>query len=113
MGDFMIAVAKLFPANAKTLSIAVTTSASTAVDLPNTGNSIRIVNDGAVTAFVSFFGAATVPVATEGGAVNTCTPILAGEDTTFSLPGNGQIYRVSAITATSTATLYVSVGDGE
>lgn len=113
MSDFTIAVTKLFPVNAKTILIAVTTSASTAVDLPSTGNSIRIANGGAVPAFVSIFGPATVPVATEGAAVTTCTAVLAGEDVTFSLPDNGQIYRFSAITGTSTTTLYVSVADGE
>jgi hypothetical protein len=44
----------------------------------------------------------------------TCTPVLAGTDSTFTLPdGNGARLQLSAICGTGTATLDIQVGEGQ
>lgn len=102
---------ELFPANAKTLRVAASTSASASVALPNVGGSIRVFNNGSVTAFIHIStgtAAATVPTST---AAATCTPIAAGQDTAFSIPSN-EVYNISAITESSSTNLEVAVGGG-
>lgn len=101
-----------FSAQAKTLPISVTASASTSTALPGQGNVVRIVNEGPNVAFVSIGAGtqtATLPNATPTA---TSTPVLAGEDLVFGIP-NDQVYNISAICrASGTATLDVSVGEG-
>ena len=108
----------LFSAQAKTMSVAVTASASASTALPSGGDSIRIYNEGPNTAFVSIGeGAqtATLPATSGASAVATCTVVGAGIDAVFSiasLPG-GTPLNISAICrAAGTATLDVSVGEG-
>lgn len=110
-----------FPAQAKTLPISVSSTASTSAALPAVGSSLRVVNLGPNKAFISVgtgSQTATLPNATPTA---TSTPILAGEDCTFSIPGaydstNGTAaspLNISAVcAATETATLYVQVGEG-
>ena len=110
-----------FSVQALTLPISVTATASTSTALPAVGSSIRIVNEGPNAAFVSVgtgTQTATLPNAT---ATATSTPILAGADMVFSLPGrydstNGtqaSALNISAICrAAGTATLDVQVGEG-
>lgn len=102
-----------FYAQAKTFKINVTSTASTSKALGNIDEKqIRIVNDGNFTAFFDIgigVQTATVPTTT---AVNTCIPIMAGEDIIFSIPKN-QSLQISAICNTGeSTTLYVSIGDG-
>lgn len=102
-----------FYAQAKTFKIDVTSTASTSKALGNIDEKqIRIVNNGNFTAFFDVgIGSqiATVPTTT---ALNTCIPILAGEDLIFSIPKN-QALQISAICNTGeSTTLYVSIGDG-
>jgi len=110
-----------FSAQAKTLPISVTASASTSTALPAIGNTVRIVNEGPNHAFVSIgTGAqtATLPNATPTA---TSTPVLAGSDVSFTIPnpqadsnvGAATPLNISAICrASGTATLDVSVGEG-
>lgn len=103
-----------FSGQAKTRSVSVTTTASTSAALPSLGNSLRVISDSAntVSVFISIGAGtqtATVPTTTP---VATCTPVLAGSDVCFSIP-NDAVYNISAITSTGTATIYVSVGEGQ
>lgn len=115
-----------FPAQAKTLKIAVTATASTSGALPAIGNSIRVVNDGTATAFIDVgTGTRVATVPPTSTPVATCTPILPGEDVTFTIvkpeataSGVGDFtaptaLNISAITAGGSTTLYVSVGEGQ
>lgn len=101
-----------FIAQGLTLPISVTTSASTSTALPAKGESIRLVNDGANTCFVSI-GAGTQTATLPNATVTaTSTPVLPGTDIILSIPPD-QIYNISAITRTSTTTLYAIVGAGQ
>lgn len=87
-------------AQAKTLPISVTSTASASTALPSIGNTIRIVNEGPNVAFVSIgTGAqtATLPNATPTA---TSTPILAGEDVAFTIP---DVRNTSQVAATAPA----------
>jgi hypothetical protein len=84
-----------------TTTISVTTSSGTGT-LTGDGLMVEIQNAGSVTVFVAF--AATAAVATG-------YPILAGQSKVVSR-GPGQT-TLAAITASSTATLYATVGDGQ
>lgn len=103
-----------FIAQGLTLPISVTTSASTSAALPCVGESIRLVNDGANTCFVAITPKATTAVATLPNATFTATstPILPGTDIVLGIQPD-QIYNISAITRTSTTTLYAIVGAGQ
>ena len=117
---------RAFSAQALTLPISVTSTASTSTALPAVGNCIRIVNEGPSAAFVSIgtgTQTATLPNATPTA---TSTPILAGEDVVLTIPkpeatptgtSTGGFtaptaLNISAITRTGTATLDVQVADG-
>ncbi len=115
-----------FSAQAKTLKISVTGTASVSGALPAIGNSLRVVNDGTATAFIDVgTGSRTATVPATSSPVATCTPILAGEDTVFTVPnpqatpdGAGSFtaptaLNISAITAGGSTTIYVSVGEGQ
>jgi hypothetical protein len=100
-----------FTAGAQCFSVALTTVSSTSVVLPNAGDTIRLVNEGPNTAYVSI---GTGPqVATVPGAVaaNTCTPVLAGSDVTFSIPPSNAV-QLAAVVAQGSALLNVQVGNG-
>lgn len=114
-----------FTAQAATKPISVSDTASTSTALPAVGNSIRLVNEGPNTCFVSIgtgTQTATLPNATP---TKTSTPVLAGEDLILTIPkpeatadGTGAFtaptpLNISAICrAAGTATLDVQVGDG-
>jgi len=114
-----------FSAQALTLPISVTSTASTSTALPAVGSSIRIINEGPNVAFISVgtgSQTATLPNAT---ATATSTPVLAGSDIILSIPkpeatANGTggytaptVLNISAICrAAGTATLDVQVGEG-
>lgn len=101
-----------FSAQAKTLPISVTATASSSVALPSAGSVVRIVNEGPNTAFVSIgegSQTATLPNATPTA---TSTPVLAGMDISLSIPA-AAVLNISAICrASGTALLDVQVGEG-
>jgi len=102
---------QLFSAQALTLPVSVTTTASTSAALPSTGNSLRVSNEGPDDAFISVGSGtqtATLPNAT---ATRTSTPVMAGTDMVFSIPASA--LEISAITRSGTATLDCQVGEGE
>lgn len=101
-----------FNAQALTLLVAVTASASSSAALPARGAVIRLVNKGPNNCFVSIGSSAQVATVPTSTAVATATPVLAGEDVTFSIPSDS-IQNISAIAdASGTATLYAQVGEG-
>lgn len=76
-------------AQAKTLAISVTATASTSQALPGIGNQVRVVNEGPNLAAVSIGAGtqtATLPATSAGSATGTSTIILAGEDVVFTIP---------------------------
>jgi P pilus assembly chaperone PapD len=103
-----------FTAQAACRNLAVTTTASASITLPGTGSVVRIVNEGPNHAYVAIginTQTATVPTTTP---TFTSTPILAGTDSTFTIPdGNGVKMQLSAICGTGTATLDIQVGEGQ
>jgi hypothetical protein len=106
-----MSVPMLCSAQAKTLPISTTSSASTSAALPGQGNTLRIVNEGPNVAFISVGAGtqtATLPNATPTA---TSTPVMPG-DTSLSIPGDA-VYNISAICrASQTATLSVQVTEG-
>lgn len=91
---------KFMPGGDTALLAAGTTSGRVALD-PNS-NAVRVVNDGTVTAFLQFgdvMAAATV----------TKMPIKAGTTEVFT---KGAATHVAAITASGTANLYFTSGEG-
>jgi len=101
-----------FNAQAKSLPVSVTATASTSTALPALGAVVRIINEGPNVAFVSIgTGAqtATLPNATPTA---TSTPILAGTDISLCIASDS-IQNISAICRSSgTAALTVQVGEG-
>lgn len=100
----------LFSAQSPTILISVTTTASSSVALPATGNTIRIVNEGPNVAYVSIGAAAQTATLPTGTAAATCTAVLPSSDITMSIPDGRQ--NISAIARTGTASLNVQVGEG-
>lgn len=108
-----------FTGQAKVLKVSVTVTASSSAALPATGNVIRIVNEGTNTLFASIgTGSQTATVPATSSPVATCTPVLSGQDAVFSIPYTADTTQTptplnfSLITATGTATAYISVGEG-
>lgn len=101
----------------KSLGVAVTSTASASQPLANTGNTIRVYNEGPNVAFLAITVAATaavatLPATTAAGATITSSPAPVG-DSTFTIP-NDQVYNISAICrSTQTATLTVQVNEGQ
>lgn len=87
-----------------TASVAVTV-ASGSVALAGAGNSVELQNDGTVTVFVKLGGSAVTAAVTD-------YPILAGASKIIGRDPGQQTY-VAAITASGTATLYATAGEGK
>lgn len=103
-----------FTAQALSLPISVTSTASTSTALPNRGNCIRIVNEGPNIAFVSIgtgTQVATLPNATPNA---TSCPVAVGDCVLgIHIPSDGSPANISAICRSAqTATLTVQVGEG-
>lgn len=95
-----------FTLNGATVTLSATTGAPTPTAISPREGSIRVYNAGAVTAFLrSGIGTA------DATATTSHTPIAAGTVEAFSIPTNHT--HISAITASSTATVYVTVGNGQ
>lgn len=101
-----------FPANAKTLPISATASASTSAALPAAGNTLRVVNEGPNDAFISVGSGTQIATLPNATPTATSTPVLAGSDVCFTIPADA-VLNISAICrASATAVLDVAVGDG-
>jgi hypothetical protein len=104
-----------FTAQAATISYAVTIAAGASVKLPGTGSTVRIVNEGPNHAYVSIGPGTQTATLPSPSAQTTCTPVLAGTDSTFTIPNTipGSALSFSAICITGTATLDIQVGEGQ
>lgn len=100
-----------FSAQAKTLPVSASASASTSAALPNRGNTLRCVNEGPNIAFISVgvgTQTATLPNATPTA---TSTPVPVG-DISLTIPDVASL-EISAICRSSqTAALSFQVGEG-
>lgn len=117
-----------FTAQALTLPISVTATASASTALPAVGNSVRLVNEGPNHCFVSIGTAAQTATLPNATPTATSTPVLAGEDIILTIPKPEATsapdtpsakwtaptpLNISAICrASGTATLCVQVGEG-
>lgn len=100
-----------FNAQAKTLPISVTSTASASTALPAQGSVVRIINEGSAAAFISIGSGAQTATLPNATPTATSTPVLAGTDITLSIPSDA-VYNISAITRSGTTTLDVQVGEG-
>ena len=110
-----MAVSAPFTPSGNTVTFTASTSAPTPVQAVSTtlgGNQYRILNAGSVIAFLGI--GSTAAQATASAAVVTttanCIPVLAGTDEIISFPPNAYF---TGITSTSTATVYITPGDGD
>lgn len=102
-----------FDSKTRTLSIAVTSTASTSIAMPGQGGTVRIVNEGPNIAFVSIgTGVRTAVLPSAVTPAGSSTPVLASSDISLSIPSDA-VLNVSAICrAAGTATLTIQVGEG-
>ncbi len=102
---------KVFPASSLNIKLSITSTVLTGALIPGSGSSVRIVNEGPNVCYVGVGGsavAAAVPTTTPS---QYATPVLAGEDVTFSrLPS--ETYISAICTSNQTASLNVSSGEG-
>jgi hypothetical protein len=99
-----------------TVVISATTTASTPVQVPSStlgGNQYRIINSGTVTVILGYgmtsaqaSSGAVVPTTTQ----NNCLPLLPGTDEIITFVPNAYF---SANATSSTATIYITPGDGD
>lgn len=101
----------LFSAQAKSLPITVTSTASASAALPSSGKTLRIVNEGPNVAFISVGSGAQVATLPNATPTATSVPVMPG-DTSLSIPADA-VYNISAVCrASQTATLVVQVSEG-
>lgn len=100
----------LFSAQSYSRSIACSTTVSTPFQVTYIGNSVRVVNEGAATAYLCIAATATNATVPKSTFANTCTAVQAGATAIFAVPSIA--FYISAITATGTTTLQISVGEG-
>lgn len=101
-----------FSAQAKSLPISVTATASTSAALPSSGSTLRCLNEGPNICFISVGSGAQTATLPNSTPTATSFPVVVG-DSSFSIPSDA-VYNISAICrASQTATLVVSVGSGE
>jgi len=99
-----------------TVVISATTTASTPVNVPSStlgGSQYRIINSGTVTVILGYgmtsaqaASGAVVPTTTQ----NNCLPLLPGTDEIITFAPNSYF---SANATSSTATIYITPGDGD
>lgn len=100
-----------FSAQAKTVSVAVTATASSSAALPGRGNQVRLHNEGPNAAFISVGSGAQTATVPDGTAAATCTPVPVG-DMTLTIPSDA-VYNFSLICrASQTAQVNIQVGEG-
>lgn len=101
----------LISAQVKSMRIPVSTTASASTPLPNFGGSLRVVNEGDVSAYFAVAPGVATAVLPSGAAQWGCIVVLPGQDTVFSIPAD-DVLNISAICASGTTSLVVSVGNG-
>lgn len=82
---------------------------STTITLPARPGTVRIYNGGAVTAFIEVGPNAVIPTVGTPGAC----PLAQGAGSIPLLFEKGLNTQISAITATGTTTLYITMGHGD
>jgi len=111
-----MSVSSAFTPLGNTIAITAAVSAPTPVQAPCNslgGNQYRIINAGSVTAFLGY--GKTAAEATANAVIPTtgnatfCIPLLAGTDEALSFLPNAYF---TAVTGSSTATVYITNGDG-
>lgn len=95
-----------FTPNSSTAQIAATTSTGS-VALGGSGPQIEVTNEGPNTAFVAFGGSGVTAAAATG------YPVLAGQSKAVSSGKKTSVTHAAAITASGTATVYFTMGDGQ
>jgi hypothetical protein len=102
-----------FTAQAPTMAISATASASTSAALPIAGSTLRIVNEGPNIAFIHVTSGTAVATLPTGTAAASATPCPVG-DISLTIPDSPSTpLNISAICrASQTAALSVQVGDG-
>lgn len=112
-------VTRPFVCASPAISVSATSTATTAVALPVTsagaGSIIRIVNEGPSIAFISLGSVIASTVATlptTGGGTATCSPILPGEDASFTRDTKLETLISAICRAGGTAALTVQTGEG-
>ena len=108
----MTTVQTLFAANAFTIAIAGTSTASTSVFLPCTGGTIRLVNEGPNHCYVSIGRGAQTAVLPSATLSASAFPIESGADTSFGIPNDPTLQISIICRAAATCVLLVSVSDG-
>jgi P pilus assembly chaperone PapD len=104
-------IANLFSAQSKVTTVNATTTASAAVQLSNSGNTLRVVNEGPNAAFICVADTAALAVATlPTNGVTTSCYVASGADVTFSIPNDSNKF-VSAICRTGTAVIEFYAGE--
>lgn len=101
----------LFSAQSKVLTFAAATTPPTPKQMSNSGNSLRVVNEGPNAAFIAVgdTSAAAIAVLPVDGGVLSCF-VAAGADVTFSIP-NDTAKFVSAICRTGNAVIEFYAGE--
>lgn len=100
-----------FSAQALSLPISVTSTASTSAALPAAGNTLRCLNEGPNVCFISVGTSAQTATLPNATPTATSFPVVVG-DSSFTIPSNA-VYNISAVCrANQTATLVVSVSEG-
>lgn len=101
-----------FTAQTKTLGISATSTSSTSIALPGSGNTVRLVNEGPNICFISIgTGAQTATLPHASVPVATATPVPVG-DISLSIPSVTGLEIAAVCRATQTAVLSVQVGEG-
>lgn len=104
-------IANLFSAQSKVTTVNVTTTASAAVQLSNSGNTLRVVNEGPNAIFICVADTAALAVATvPSNGVTTSCYVAVNADVTFSIPNDSAKF-VSAICRTGTAVVEFYAGE--
>jgi hypothetical protein len=103
--------ANLFSAQTKVKTFSASTAAPTPVQMPNAGNTLRVVNEGPNAAFIAVGDtqATSIAVVPVDGSVLACY-VASGADVTFSIPGDSAKF-VSAICRTGTAVMEFYAGE--
>ncbi len=104
--------AQPYSIDAPSILITATETATAAVALPGSGNTVRVVNTGTKTAYVAATSAGIAAVVPSGTASRFATAILAGSDVTFGRSLGATLISAIVATGDTSTTLVVSSGEG-
>jgi hypothetical protein len=110
-------MADLINVSSKCVIINATATASSSLQLPESGHTIRLANEGPSTVYVAVGASgitATLPSTTFASATRTSTPVLPGEDASFTLNwfGNNERYVSAICDSGKTARVFIQIGEG-